>query len=181
MSRFGQLLPLLGALLLSGCWWEGPVLYAPDPAAAQPLAPGLYETTDSGGQVERSRIVRNADGTLRSGETDAQKEESALFFVPLAVPGRNIWISEVISTDPAQPGAIYGLVERQGDSMRYSMVIDCDKTADMVRAAGGVVVAKDDKMTCRFNDTASLERALRAYLALHPKLDDRMQFKRIGD
>jgi hypothetical protein len=179
MSRLG-LLPLLAALLLSGCWWEGPILYAPDPAAPQPLMAGLYETTDKDGKVEQSRIARNADGTLSPGADDGSKG-GQLFFVPFPVPGRHLWISEMISTDPASPGAAFGLVELHGEKMAYSMVIDCDATADMVRAAGGVVEKTDKGLTCRFNDKASLERALTAYLALHPKLDDEMGIKRVGD
>jgi predicted small lipoprotein YifL len=176
------LLAILAALLLSGCWWEGPVFYPPDPAAEQPLQPGLYEVTDSDGKVERTRIVRAPDGSLVPGPEERKKDNSKLFFVRLPMPGRDLWISEMISTDPAKAGAAYGLVEPRGDTITHNIVIDCDSTADLVRAAGGVVEEKEGaNLSCRFNDAASLERALRAYAAKHPVLDQELGLKRVGD
>jgi hypothetical protein len=177
------LLTILAALLLSGCWWEGPVFYPPDPAAVQPLRAGLYEVTDSDGKVEQSRMVRNPDGSFGPG-AEEKGDHSKLFFVPFPMPGRNLWISEMISTNPAKPGAAYGLIEPNGDIIAHSFVIDCESTADMVRAAGGVVTVKQGEMaqtSCRFNDAASLERGLKAYATAHPKLDDEIHLKRLGD
>ena len=177
------LLTILAALMLSGCWWEGPVFYPPDPAAVQPLTPGHYEVTDSDGKVSKSSIVRNPDGSLGPGPEE-KGDTSKLFFVRFPMAGRNLWISEMISTDPTKPGAAYGLIEPNGDTIAHSFVIDCDSTADIVRAAGGVVTVKTGEVnetSCRFNDAASLERGLRAYATAHPKLDDEIHLKRLGD
>lgn len=178
------LLTILAALMLSGCWWEGPVFYPPDPAAAQPFTPGLYEVTDSDGQTTRARMVRAADGTLGPGP-DEKGDKTRLFFVPFPMPGRSLWISEMISTDPAKPGAVYGLIEPDGDTIAHDIVIGCDSTADIVRAAGVVEETREDNRltpgSCRFNDAASLERALRAFAIEHPKLGEEIHLKRIGD
>jgi hypothetical protein len=186
-----NLLPILAALLVSGCWWQGPVFYPPDPAAAQPFAPGLYQMTDSDGKVQQARIVRNADGSLGPAPDGDHKNVGKLFFVPLALTGRHVWISELISTDPATPGAIYGLVESRDDGVAHNLLIDCESNADLVRAAGGVVEQQGDGskgdgpkgegMSCRFNDAASLEKALSAYAQAHPTLDNDVNLKRIGD
>jgi hypothetical protein len=188
------LLTILTALTLSGCWWEGPVFYQPDPAAAQPFAPGLYEVTDSDGKVSQTRMVRAADGSFGPGPEE-KGDTSKLFFVRFPVPGRNLWISEMISTDPAEPGATYGLIEPAGDTIAHSFLIDCDKTATIVRAAGGEVrggkqavesktddaVGPPTNQSCIFKERASLERALGAYATEHPKLEGEVHLKRLGD
>lgn len=105
---------------------------------------------------------------------------------------------------------IYGLMERRGDDLWLLPTIDCDATVDIVRAAGGTVsdgmtetaasnvadaegagneMASDDPpedgkrtmQTCTFGDRASLERALRAYVATDPEFPVHIRFKRIAD
>jgi hypothetical protein len=131
------------ALLLSGCWWEGPVFYHGDPRDAGPVAPGWYRV-DVLGQNERS-IVRHVewlpDGETRTTPRRVTREDGVGHFVTtrLDVPGRHLWIIQSASDEKPDTAAIYGLVERHGDLLDIAFPIDCDSTVDIVRAAGGTV------------------------------------------
>jgi predicted small lipoprotein YifL len=180
---------LLSAILLSGCWWEGPIFYPPDATAAQPISPGLYEarSADRGERPDRVRFTRLANGAWGDGG-DAK---SWTFFVRLAGTSRDLWIVETIPTDG--PDAGYGLMERAGDQWALDVLITCRGTQQIVHAAGGVVENDDppgadgsadrpsgNNPVCRFADRAALERALLAYAAAHPRLGGGT-LTRIGD
>jgi hypothetical protein len=201
----------VAVLLLSSCWWVGPPFYTGDPADAGPVGPGLYkiDTLGDGKPAHVYRIAWQPDGTIVFTPLGHGKDESAWSSVMtrFAVPGRDLWIvQEVPAAD--QTEVSYGLVERHDDELWATPAIDCDSTAPIVRAAGGDVdepeaasnVADDEPMgtsnemqadpgapakgggaTCRFRDRASLERALRAYIAANPRFAERIRFKRIGD
>ena len=107
-----------------------------------------------------------------------------------------------------RPGTVapylYSLVEMRAGVMWMLPVIDCAATAGIVRAAGGTVtdtlpltneidlgaettsnMTDDDPppaaKDCTFPTRATLEAALKAYLATHPKFTQRLRFKRLGD
>ncbi|QDZ08808.1 hypothetical protein FPZ24_16130 [Sphingomonas panacisoli] len=177
------------SMLLSGCWWEGPIFYPPDPAAIQPITAGLYEARsgEQGDKPDRGRFVRRPDGSW-ADEADAK---AGYFFVRLGGTTRDLWVVEFIATDG--PDAGYGLLERVGDRWTMDPLIDCRGTEQIVRAAGGVVEndaapgadtsadrSLGNNLVCRFADRASLERALLAYAAAHPRLTG-ATLKRIGD
>jgi hypothetical protein len=183
------MIALLLAMLLGGCWWQGPVFYQPDPAAAAPITSGLYDLVGGDGKVERTRLVRAANGMFVNPKDG--RGSGGLYFVPFPVAGRDLWISEII---PAHPDtaemAIYGLIERRADGIAASLIIDCAGNEALVRAAGGVVSDASDlhpvpeephNPTCTFNDKASLERAFTAFVAAHPHLETQGQLKRVGD
>lgn len=192
MNRGRALIALLLLTLLGGCWWQGPVFYQPDATAAAPIVPGLYVMIDSDGKSERMRLVRTSSG-LFVNPTDG-KNSGGLYFVPLPIAGRDVWISEMI---PADPGggemAIYGLIERSPDGIAASFVIDCEGNEALVRSAGGVVTGASEpgadgspdhplgNPTCTFNDKASLERAFTALVLAHPHLASQGRLKRVGD
>jgi predicted small lipoprotein YifL len=181
---------LAGAMLsLSGCFWEGPVFYPPDPKAAQPLTPGLYEarSVNPADKPERIRLTRFANGSW--GE--AKDAKSWFYFVRLPGSKRELWIAESLFTDSDDAG--YGLIERSGDHLNMDGMIQCRGTQAMVRAAGGTVTNDDPPgadgsddhpfsrdISCAFPDRAALERALRAYADAHPQLRD-ATLTRIGD
>jgi len=180
---------LLAALMLSGCWWSGPILYPPDAMATQPIAAGLYEarSADPADKPERVQISRLSNGAW--GEKTDQG--SWTFFVRLPGTPRDLWIMETIATDSADAG--YGLMERSGDRLTMDPMILCHGTQKIVRAAGGVVENDDapgadgsadrplsNNVVCRFEDRAALERGLLAYAAAHPRLESGM-LTRIGD
>lgn len=131
----------------------------------------------------------------------------------LAIAGRDMWVIQN-DFDKRHRGdadlRAYGLMEARGDTVWLLPALDCDETADIVRAAGGTVSGgmvetaasnvadadmigneiatdeppEDDKrvmQTCAFADRASLERALRAYVAAHPDFPEHIRFKRIDD
>jgi hypothetical protein len=192
-ARRGRpLIALLLAALLGGCWWQGPVFYQPDPIAAAPITPGLYDMIDSDGKTERMRLVRTPTG-LFVNPSDG-KNSGGLFFVPLPIAGRDLWISEMIPADPGSAEmAVYGLIERSPDGVTASFVIDCAENEALVRLAGGIVTGVSElgadgsadhplgNPTCTFNDKASLERAFTALVAAHPHLASHGQIKRVGD
>ena len=199
------------AMLLSSCWWEGPPFYTGNPADAGPVRPGVYKADilGDGKPAHTYRVAWRPDGSVLVTPLRPKKgqEPASYVTVRFAVPGRDFWIlQEVPGAD--QTEVSYGLVELHGDELWASPVIDCDSTAAIVRAAGGDVderevvsnVADDEPMettnemqadpgapakrggaTCRFKDRASLERALRAYVATNPQFPERIRFKRIGD
>ncbi|MGN6820789.1 MAG: hypothetical protein ACTHJR_19195 [Sphingomonas sp.] len=211
------------AVLLSSCWWVGPPFYKGDPADAGPLKPGLYETETSGaldqlgkGTTQSRMVVRvvwRRDGSVRW--SDPRKPGDRMTFVAarLAIAGRDMWVIQN-DFDKRHRGdadlRAYGLMEARGDTVWLLPALDCDETADIVRAAGGTVSGgmvetaasnvadadmigneiatdeppEDDKrvmQTCAFADRASLERALRAYVAAHPDFPEHIRFKRIDD
>jgi hypothetical protein len=187
--RFSIPMVLFSAMLLSGCWWSGPVLYPPDAAAAQPIAAGLYEarSADSADKPERVQISRLANGPW--GEKTDQR--SWTFFVRLPGTPRDLWIMETIATDSTDAG--YGLMERSGDRLAMDAMILCHGTQSIVRAAGGIVENDDppgadgsdarplsNNIVCRFDNRAALERGLLAYAAAHPRIDGGT-LTRIGD
>ena len=158
----------------------------------------------------RARVTWPPDGTLRFTAFKPGKgdEPASLVMVRLAVPGRDLWIVQQ-QAEKDQTDVSYGLAELHGDELWISGVIDCQGTMAIVRAAGGEVdegeVASNiedadpslamNEMEpepgdgegrmggpeCRFKDRASLERALRAYIATNPPFLQRIRFKRIGD
>jgi hypothetical protein len=182
---------LLAMLPLSGCWWVGLPFYAPDPAARAVFRAGRYSyaTKDERGTA---RLSWDAAGHLvftRDGKAD-----DAMPFTLARLPGTpDIWITEIDAKNPddgdtGPGGAIYGLMQRRGDEVRGALILDCDPAAAVVRAAGGTVEgndgnsdAKDGHLTCTFNDRATLERALRAWVAADPAILDEVTMRRTGD
>lgn len=192
MNRGRPLIALLLLTVLGGCWWQGPIFYRPDPAAAAPITPGLYDMIDSEGKTERMRLVRTSTG-LFVNPMDG-KDSGGLYFVPLPVAGRDLWISEMIPADAGSAEmAVYGLIERTPDGIAASLIIDCEGNEALVRSAGGVVTGASEpgadgspdhplgNPTCTFNDKASLERAFTALVAAHPHLASQGRLKRVGD
>jgi hypothetical protein len=180
---------LLLAALLGGCWWQGPVFYQPDPTAAAPITPGLYDVVDGDGKVERMRLARTATGVFVNPKDG--KGSGGLYFVPFPLAGRDLWISEMIPAGPdTAEMAVYGLIERRADGIAAALIVDCEGNEALVRAAGGVVSGASDQHstpgegvnpTCTFNDEASLERAFAAFVIAHPHLETQGRLKRIGD
>lgn len=195
-------------LLLSGCWWQGARFYTGDPADAAPIKPGLYRV-DVLGDNKPARIIRIAwlpDGSITSTFVKPRKGEQTTraVMVRFAVPGRDLWI--VQDATPENEIVAYGLAELRGDTLQVMPMIDCDSTADIVRAAGGTVsggqtpvdngvdaepanlsdaipdaTATPTNQNCTFPDRASLERALKAYIKVKPVLPMLIRFQRIGD
>jgi len=213
-------LAMVAATLLSSCWWVGPPLYTGDPADAGPVKPGLYkaETIDApdqpGGQSTTEtftlRVAWLRDGSMRWTPVGPRAKDRMNFIAArLAVPGRDLWIVQN-RLDKQKGARLYGLMEMRADGLWVMPAIDCDTTADIVRAAGGTVsggigeavsnvVEADDvapamtaaqppppagkptNQSCEFADRASLERALRAYVAGNPAFSLHLLLKRIGD
>lgn len=211
--RWRLALAAAAAMLLSSCWWVGPQLYTGDPADAGPVRPGVYKVDALGdGKPGRPyRITWESDGSVLSTPLKPKKDEGPVRYVAtrFAVPGRDLWIVQTIGGEKEGEVA-YGLAELRGDILSASPVIDCESTAQIVRAAGGEYdegvepvgniedaepattneMQPDDKTmtagriggpSCRFRDRASLERALRAYVATGEPLLLRLRLKRIGD
>lgn len=209
------------AMLLSSCWWVGPPLYTGDPADAGPVKPGLYkaEMIDApdqpGGQGTTEtfslRVAWLRDGSVRWTPVGARAKDRMNFIaVRFAVPGRDLWIVQN-RLDKQKQARLYGLMEMRADGLWVLPAIDCDTTADIVRAAGGTVsggseaasnvvdadavapemaappepvsspTGKPTNQSCEFADRTSLERALRAYVATKPAFSLHILFKRIGD
>lgn len=204
-------LAVAAAVLLPSCWWVGPPFYKGDPADAGPIRPGLYkiDLLGDGKPAHRYRIAWQADGTILRTPLRPRKDEgpSQLVMVRFVVAGRSLWILQDMPSD-GESEVTYGLAEVRGDVLWVSPVIDCDSTKDIVRAAGGeveeqvttnvedaeltpatnsmqaestVVAEPGNGATCHFKDRASLEHALRAYVATNPQFPERIRFKRIGD
>lgn len=214
-------LAMIAATLLSSCWWVGPPLYTGNPADAGPVKPGLYkaETINAsdqpGGQSTTEtftlRVAWLRDGSVRwTPVGPGAKDKLNFVAVRLAVPGRDLWIVQN-RLDREKDTRLYGLMDVRPDGLWAMAAIDCDTTADLVRAAGGTVsggsevvnnvaVADDvapemaatpepssspaserTNQTCEFADRASLERALRAYVATNPAFSLHIRLKGIGD
>jgi hypothetical protein len=204
-------LAMIAATLLSSCWWVGPPLYTGDPADAGPVKPGVYKVDVLGdGHPGRTyRIAWQPDGTIRVTPLRPKKDEgpSSTVMVRFSASGRDLWIVQEVAEE-GQTDVSYGLAELHGDVLWALPIIDCDSTAAIVRAAGGDVdeeaasnvedadvAATTNSMqaestvaakplggaTCRFKNRASLERALRAYVATNPAFSLHIRLKRIGD
>jgi hypothetical protein len=173
----------LAALLLSGCFWEGPAFYRPDPTQAGPLAPGLYKLDRPDKDApDRLRVGRAPDGALLIGEPDDYRngKPSHVVLVPLAAPGRHLWIVQTQIGEPADPVA-YGLLESDGGTLLLDPALDCQGNEALVRAAGGTIEGEGGSPSCVFADRAALERALIAYVAAHPGFEKPGRLTRIGD
>lgn len=209
------------AMLLSSCWWVGPPLYTGDPADAGPVKPGLYKAEmidvpdQPGGKSATEtftlRVAWLRDGSVRwTPAGPGAKDKLNFVAVRLAVPGRDLWIVQN-HLDREKDTRLYGLMDVRPDGLWVLPAIDCDSTADLVRAAGGTVsggsevvsnvaVADDvapetaatpapssspaserPNQSCEFADRASLERALRAYVASNPAFSLHIRLKRIAD
>jgi len=188
MKRSSRLATVMLALLLSGCWWQGPVFYRPSPSSAAPLIPGLYDAIDKDGTTKRNRISRAADGSFYS--PDDKGNGGGMFFAPLPISGRDVWVVEIVGGEADRDGAIYGLLERQADGVATAQILECEGSETLVTAAGGTVegtrVKPGEARTlgspiCSFPDRAALERALTAYVRAHSVLQAGVTLKRIGD
>jgi len=199
------------SLLLSSCWWVGPPFYKGDPADAGPVRSGVYKVDLLGDDepAHLYRVAWQPDGTILITPVRPRKDEepSRVIMVRLAMMGRDLWIVQDMP-DEGTAEVSYGLAELRGNLLWLSPVIDCDTTMDIVRAAGGeveepaitniedAVAAPADNSTqaepaaaskpsggatCHFKDRASLERALRAYVATNPRFPERIRLERIGD
>ena len=196
MRRAWGLATLLFALLLSGCWWEGPAFYQPDPANPGPFEPGPYKIDFLGDHkpAERTRITRATDGTtIITDRTKPASNTEEMVFARLPLPGRTIWVAQWRSAGSVEQERSYGLVERNGNLVAMNVPLGCQGNEALVRGAGGSVsdedtvdadgnkVGKLTGPTCRFTDKASLERALLAYVTAHPGFRANVRIKRIGD
>nr|WP_299853693.1 hypothetical protein [Sphingomonas bacterium] len=107
------------------------------------MAPGWYRV-DVLGKNERP-IVQHvewlANGETRTTPRRVTREDGVGHFVAtrLEVPGRHLWIIQSRGDEKPDTAAIYGLVERHGDLLDIAFPIDCDSSAEIVRAAGGTV------------------------------------------
>ena len=201
---------MIAAALLSSCWWVGPPFYKGDPADAGPVRPGAYKVDllGDGKPAHLYRVAWQPDGTILTTPLRPRKDEqsSRVIMVRFAATGRDLWIVQDMP-DEDKAEVSYGLAELRGDVLWLAPVIDCDTTADIVRSAGGEVeepaTTNVDEVTapaanstqaepsaatkpgggatCHFKDRASLERALRAYVATNPRFPERIRLKRIGD
>ena len=183
--------------MLGGCWWTGPRFYRPDPAAPAPLSAGNWTVTQTDGETKTVRIERYRDGSF--GSPTDEPRGSRLSLTPLPVKGRNLWVVQLTSVSAKKDEAVYGLAERRGDMLDLLPIIDCEGNEDLVREAGGSVRVAEKGLpdvkvdegnaidpqsigtTCLFADAATLERALTAYAALHPRLAESAHMKRAGD
>lgn len=191
------LLVILAALLLSGCWWIGPPFYAADPAAPAPLSAGRWSATNADGSVKESRLVRYPDGRFGPAPGEAQ-DNGRLSFHPLPLPGRDLWVSQLTSTQGKGDEAIYGLAEVRDGAVELLPLIDCEGNEAAVRAAGGAIKVvpadrtappdasgeidpKNVGTTCLFANAGALERALTAFARHHPRLPGAARLRRVGD
>ena len=178
-----RLAVILAALLLSGCYWEGPAFYRPDPAQAGPLPPGLYKLDRPDKDApDRLRVVRAGDGALlvASPEDFRDGKPSHVVLVPLVAPGRHLWIVQTQIGEPADPVA-YGLLESDGGVLLLDPALDCQGNEALVRAAGGTITGEGGSPSCVFPDRAALERAMIAYVGAHPAFEKSGRLTRIGD
>ena len=179
-----NLLPILTALLLSGCVWEGPAFYQPDPAQPGPLSPGLYkaENPDDGSAPDRLRVGRAGDGALLVAPPEDYRDGKPTHVVlaPLAMSGRQLWIVESRIGETTDDVA-YGLLESSGGALILDPAITCQGSEPLVRAAGGTIEGEGGSSGCVFHDRAALERAMIAWAGAHPGFDKPTRLTRIGD
>jgi hypothetical protein len=172
-----------------------------------PDQPGGQSTTES----FTLRVAWRRDGSVRWTPVGPRAKDRMNFVAArFAVPGRDLWIVQN-RLDKGKPARLYGLMEMRADGLWVMPAIDCDTTVDIVRAAGGTVsggsaevasnavdadeaapkmpapepssspAGKRTNQSCEFADRASLERALRAYVATKPAFSLHILLKRIGD
>lgn len=145
--RLRLMLAAMAAVLLSGCWWVGPPFYTGNPADAAPITPGRYRI-DIVNVVDprvrpdsvKGRFVWRSDGSVQWIPASPRKSKDTPPFVMIrfALPARDLWITQTPAH--SDDGRVtYGLIERRGAKFWALPVIDCDTTADIVRAAGGEV------------------------------------------
>ncbi|MEP7007525.1 MAG: hypothetical protein ABI810_16200 [Sphingomonas bacterium] len=173
----------LAALLLSGCFWEGPAFYRPDPAQSGPLSPGLYKLDSADKEAPQRLLVRRTDdgALLIAAPEDFQGgKPSRVVLMPLAAPGRHLWIVQTQIGDAVDPVA-YGLLESDGAALILDPALDCQGSEALVRKAGGTVEGEGGSPSCLFADRAALERALIAYAAIHPDFEKPARLTRIRD
>ena len=178
-----SLLSLFVALLLSGCFWEGPAFYRADPAQNGPLSPGLYKIDAADKEAPQRLLVRRADdgALLIAAPEDFQDgKPSRVVLVPLATPGRHVWIVQTQIGETADPVA-YGLLESDGGALILDPALDCQGSEALVRAAGGTIEGEGGSPSCIFQDRAVLERAMIAYVSAHPGFEKPARLTRIGD
>jgi hypothetical protein len=178
-----SLLSLLAALLLSGCFWEGPAFYQPDPAQSGPLSPGLYKLDSADKEAPKRLEVRRADNgaLLIAAPEDFQGgKPSRVVLVPLAAPGRHLWVVQTQIGETADPVA-YGLLETDGAALILDPALDCQGSEALVRSAGGTVEGEGGSPSCLFADRAALERAMIAYVGAHPDFEKPARLTRIED
>jgi len=174
---------LLTALLLSGCFWEGPAFYRPDPGQTGPLSPGLYKLDSADKSAPQRLLVRRTDdgALLIAAPEDFQSgKPSRVVLMPLAAPGRHLWIVQTQIGDTADPVA-YGLLESDGPALILDPALDCQGSETLVRKAGGTVEGEGGSSSCLFADRAALERALIAYVGAHPGFEKPARLTRVGD
>ena len=174
---------LLATLSLSGCLWEGPAFYRPDPVQSGPLSPGLYKVDSADTSAPKRLQVRRADdgALLVAAPEDFQGgKPSRVVLAPLAAPNRHLWIVQTQIGDTADPVA-YGLLESDGAALILDPALDCQGNEALVRAAGGTIEGEGGSPSCIFSDRAALERAMIAYAAAHPALEKPARLTRIGD
>ena len=192
------LVGLLLLVMLSGCWWIGPPFYHADPATPAPLSAGRWSAVDADGTAKVQRLARYPDGSFGPAPGEEQ-DKGRIVFHALAVAGRELWITQLASSENTHNEAIYGLAERRGELVELLPLPDCEGNEALVRAAGGTVKVvppapdnapvdahgeidpKNVGTTCLFTDAASLERAMTAFAARHPRLDGAVQLRRVGD
>ena len=178
-----SLFSFLTMLLLSGCFWEGPAFYRPDPAQVGPWSPGLYKLDAANKEAPpRLRVVRADDGALlvAAPEDFRGGKPSRVVLAPLAAPGRHLWIVQTQIGETADPVA-YGLLESDGPTLILDPALYCEGNEALVRAAGGTIEGEGGSPSCIFADRAALERALLAYAGAHPGFEKPARLTRIGD
>ena len=184
MKQAGGLASVLMALLLSGCWWEGPAFYQPDRAQPGPLSPGLYkaETPDDGSAPDRLRVGRADDGALLVAPPEDYRngKPTHVVLAPLAMPGRHLWVVES-RIGEATDDVAYGLLENDGDALTIDPAIPCQGNEPLVRAAGGEIEGEGGSPSCVFHNRAALERALVAWVGAHPDFEKPTRLTRVGN
>ena len=169
MRRAGLLLPIVA--LLSGCVWGGPALYGAEQAET-PVPAGRYRVTVDNDPTDGVVI---AEGHVTVLRVDGEAPTSVLL-IPLADPTRKLWIIQA-AVGPDGDRFAYGLLERTASGWAAAPYIVCAETEALVRAAGGTIErappprsagdAAAGTPTCLFRTRASLETALRQWVATH--------------
>ena len=155
------LLSIFAALLLSGCWFGGPLYTEAD--ARPGIAPGRYRAVSPGRGTQVINISIRPDGMTMFDSEEAPGPAFA-GFVPLDVRGE-IFLGW--SSPPnARERQTYGLLRRE-PSGRYLVYVPWCRDSEAIAAAAGATVTQPglENAVCTFNDRASLEAAMRALAA----------------
>jgi len=181
--RFAGLCLVL--LSLCGCSaWMGAAFYGRN-EAVNPFSPGLYRVRSE--IADKKEMVVRWDGhhLYEDGQTSEKMDKDVrnLMAIPLAVPGRDLFIVQARTVE-RQDVALYAVLERNGHSYRGDMP-DCRTTGDIAKTAGAKVEsaeaaiaqmkgveqpvperegAQSGHQLCIFPDRGSLEAALRRYI-----------------